>query len=134
MFERCLSCSVRPLPLPVEHSSYPTVRIQVEGKGSSTAPPALIAGTSQLGPMSRSMTSAETDAIEKKYGFQPVQIRTALDAGERALSGGQRHELGLQDGPSRDVDGQSRLSSGALLQGEVRSEQLEGDGADSMDR
>lgn len=59
--------------------AYPTVRIQVEGKGSSTAPPALIAGTSQLGPMSRSMTSAETDAIEKKYGFQPVQIRTALD-------------------------------------------------------
>jgi len=59
--------------------AYPTVRIQVEGKGSSTAPPALIAGTSQLGPMSRSMTPAETDAIEKKYGFQPVQIRTALD-------------------------------------------------------
>jgi ABC-type phosphate transport system substrate-binding protein len=32
---------------------YPNVRIQVEGKGSSTAPPALIAGTSQFGPMSR---------------------------------------------------------------------------------
>ncbi len=59
--------------------TYPTVRIQVEGKGSSTAPPALIAGTSQLGPMSRAMTPAEADAIEKKYGFKPVQIRTALD-------------------------------------------------------
>ncbi|HVN75906.1 MAG TPA: phosphate ABC transporter substrate-binding protein [Thermoanaerobaculaceae bacterium] len=58
---------------------YPTVRIQVEGKGSSTAPPALIAGTSQFGPMSRAMTPAEVDAIEKKYGFQPTQIRTALD-------------------------------------------------------
>ena len=58
---------------------YPTVRIQVEGKGSSTAPPALIAGTSQFGPMSRAMTPAETDAIEKKYGFPPTQIRTALD-------------------------------------------------------
>jgi phosphate transport system substrate-binding protein len=47
---------------------YPTVRIQVEGKGSSTAPPALIAGTSQLGPMSRDMKPEEIDAIEKKYG------------------------------------------------------------------
>jgi phosphate transport system substrate-binding protein len=59
--------------------AYPTVRIQVEGKGSSTAPPALIAGTSQFGPMSRAMTPAEVDAVEKKYGFPPTQIRTALD-------------------------------------------------------
>jgi phosphate transport system substrate-binding protein len=58
---------------------YPTVRIQVEGKGSSTAPPALIAGTSQLGPMSRDMKPEEVDAIEKKYGFKPTQIRAALD-------------------------------------------------------
>ena len=34
---------------------YPNVNIQVEGKGSSTAPPALISGTAQLGPMSRDM-------------------------------------------------------------------------------
>jgi phosphate transport system substrate-binding protein len=58
---------------------YPTVRIQVEGKGSSTAPPALIAGSSQLGPMSRDMTPGEVDAIEKKYGFKPTQLRAALD-------------------------------------------------------
>ena len=32
---------------------YPNVKIEIEGKGSSTAPPALIAGTSQFGPMSR---------------------------------------------------------------------------------
>ena len=31
---------------------YPNVKVQVEGKGSSTAPPALIAGTAQFGPMS----------------------------------------------------------------------------------
>ena len=31
---------------------YPNVKIQIEGKGSSTAPPALIEGTAQLGPMS----------------------------------------------------------------------------------
>ncbi|HHK42558.1 MAG TPA: phosphate-binding protein, partial [Planctomycetaceae bacterium] len=34
---------------------YPNVRIEIEGKGSSTAPPALIAGTAQFGPMSRPM-------------------------------------------------------------------------------
>jgi len=58
---------------------YPTVRIQVEGKGSSTAPPALIAGTAQLGPMSRDMKPEEVDAIEKRHGFKPTQIRSALD-------------------------------------------------------
>jgi phosphate transport system substrate-binding protein len=35
--------------------SYPNVKVQVEGKGSSTAPAALIAGTAQFGPMSRAM-------------------------------------------------------------------------------
>ena len=34
---------------------YPNINIQVEGKGSSTAPPALIFATAQLGPMSRAM-------------------------------------------------------------------------------
>src|SRR5271156_6867165 len=29
---------------------YPNVKIQIEGKGSSTAPPAIIEGTAQLGP------------------------------------------------------------------------------------
>jgi phosphate transport system substrate-binding protein len=58
---------------------YPTVRIQVEGKGSSTAPPALQAGTAQLGPMSREMKPEELDAIEKKYGYRPTMIRAAID-------------------------------------------------------
>src|SRR5262245_62234116 len=34
---------------------YPNIKVQVEGKGSSTAPPALISGTAQFGPMSRAM-------------------------------------------------------------------------------
>lgn len=58
---------------------YPNVRIQIEGKGSSTAPPALIQGTSQLGPMSRVMTAAEIDGFEKKYGYKPTTIRVAVD-------------------------------------------------------
>jgi phosphate transport system substrate-binding protein len=59
--------------------SYPSVNIQIEGKGSSTAPPALIAGTAQLGPMSRLMKSEEIDAFEKKYGYKPVAVRVAVD-------------------------------------------------------
>src|SRR5262249_11579434 len=54
---------------------YPNVKIQVEGKGSSTAPPALIAGTSQLGPMSRTMKNTEIDGFEKKFGFKPTAVR-----------------------------------------------------------
>src|SRR5437870_1159391 len=46
---------------------YPNVKIQVEGKGSSTAPPALIAGTAQLGPMSRPMKNTEIDAFEAQF-------------------------------------------------------------------
>src|SRR5262249_18486517 len=40
---------------------YPNVKIQIEAKGSSTAPPALIAGASQIGPMSREMSTAEVN-------------------------------------------------------------------------
>jgi phosphate transport system substrate-binding protein len=59
---------------------YPNVRLQVEGKGSSTAPPALIEGTAQFGPMSRPMKPTEIDAFEKKYGYKPTEIRTSFDA------------------------------------------------------
>jgi len=58
---------------------YPNIRIQIEGKGSSTAPPALIQGTSQLGPMSRLMKAEEIDAFEKKYGYKPTAVRVAVD-------------------------------------------------------
>ena len=59
---------------------YPNVKIQIEGKGSSTAPPALIAGTSQFGPMSRAMRATEIDQFEAKYGYKPTQLRTSYDA------------------------------------------------------
>ena len=59
---------------------YPNAKVQIEGKGSSTAPPALISGTAQLGPMSREMKGTELDAFEKKYGYKPTPIRTSVDA------------------------------------------------------
>ena len=59
---------------------YPNAKVQIEGKGSSTAPPALISGTAQLGPMSREMKGSEVDAFEKRYGYKPTPIRTSVDA------------------------------------------------------
>ncbi|MBA5863804.1 MAG: phosphate ABC transporter substrate-binding protein PstS family protein [Nitrospira sp. CR1.1] len=59
---------------------YPNVKIQVEGKGSSTAPPALIENTAQLGPMSRTMKSSEIDAFEGKFGYPPTAYPVAVDA------------------------------------------------------
>lgn len=59
---------------------YPNVRIQIEGKGSSTAPPALIEGTAQLGPMSREMKSLEIDAFEYAFGYKPTQVSVSIDA------------------------------------------------------
>ncbi|MCI0616456.1 phosphate ABC transporter substrate-binding protein, partial [bacterium] len=61
-------------------AKYPNVKIQIEGKGSSTAPPALIEGTAQFGPMSREMKSTEIDAFEKKYGYKPTPVKVAIDA------------------------------------------------------
>ncbi|MDA0808167.1 MAG: PstS family phosphate ABC transporter substrate-binding protein [Planctomycetota bacterium] len=58
---------------------YPSLKIEIEGKGSSTAPPALIAGTSQFGPMSRAMKDAEIAEFEKKYGYKPVSLPTSID-------------------------------------------------------
>lgn len=59
---------------------YPSVQVEIEGKGSSTAPPALIAGTAQFGPMSRDMRSTEIDAFESVYGYKPTGLAVGLDA------------------------------------------------------
>ncbi len=58
---------------------YPNVKIEVEGKGSGTAPPALIAGTAQLGPMSRRMKHSEKQSFREKFGYEPTRIITSLD-------------------------------------------------------
>lgn len=58
---------------------HPNVTIQVEGKGSSTAPPALIEGTAHIGPMSRPLKGEEIDAFEKRHGYKPTEVRVAID-------------------------------------------------------
>lgn len=59
---------------------YPGVTVQIDGKGSSTAPPALIKGTAQLGPMSREMKPTEIVAFEDSYGYKPTRIVVAIDS------------------------------------------------------
>ena len=59
---------------------YPNVNIQIQAAGSSTAPPALTEGTSNFGPMSRTMKDKEVAAFEKKYGYKPTAVPVAIDA------------------------------------------------------
>ena len=58
---------------------YPSIKVEIVGKGSSTAPPALIAGTSTFGPMSRRMKSSEMDKFEARFGYKATQLATSID-------------------------------------------------------
>ncbi len=60
--------------------TYPNVNIQIQAAGSSTAPPALTEGTSNIGPMSRKMKPKEVAMFEKKYGYKPTRVGVAIDA------------------------------------------------------
>lgn len=60
--------------------TYPNVNIQIQGAGSSTAPPALTEGASNFGPMSRLMTAREVESFEKKHGYKPTAVGVAIDA------------------------------------------------------
>ena len=58
---------------------YPSVRIEIEGKGSGTAPPALIQGTADFGPMSRDMNPDEIAQFTAAFGYPPTQLPVAID-------------------------------------------------------
>ena len=60
--------------------TYPNVNVQIQAAGSSTAPPALTEGTSNLGPMSRKMKDKELAAFEKRFGYKPTAVPVAIDA------------------------------------------------------
>lgn len=59
---------------------YPSVNIQIQAAGSSTAPPGLTEGTSNFGPMSRRMKSNEIKAFRNRHGYKPTAIAVAIDA------------------------------------------------------
>ena len=59
---------------------YPNVDIDIVGGGSDTAPVALMAGLTDLAPMSRPMNTAEIAAFNTKFGYEPTRVTVALDA------------------------------------------------------
>jgi phosphate transport system substrate-binding protein len=61
------------------HAIYPQVTVEMEGKGSSTAPPALAESTVQIANMSRRIRGRETAAFEDRFGYEPVRVDIALD-------------------------------------------------------
>ncbi len=58
---------------------YPSVNVQIQGAGSSTAPPALTEGTANLGPMSRAMRDSEIRTFEDRHGYAPTEVPVAID-------------------------------------------------------
>lgn len=58
---------------------YPNVNIQIQGAGTSTAPPALTEGTSNFGPMSRAPSAREQQAFEQRHGYPMTVIGVAID-------------------------------------------------------
>lgn len=61
-------------------AKYPSVKIGIEGKGSGTAPTALISGTAQIGPMSRPMKSEEIEKFKAQFGYEPTEVKIGIDS------------------------------------------------------
>ncbi|PRY64838.1 phosphate transport system substrate-binding protein [Vreelandella songnenensis] len=59
---------------------YPGISVQFQATGSASVPPALTAGTTRLGPMSRPMSAEERQAFIDRYGYPPLALRVAKDA------------------------------------------------------
>jgi phosphate transport system substrate-binding protein len=59
---------------------HPGLRVVHEGRGSSTATPALLEGQSDFGPMSRAMQEPEVAKFRERFGYEPTQVRVAIDA------------------------------------------------------
>jgi phosphate transport system substrate-binding protein len=58
---------------------YPNVNVQIQGAGSSTAPPALTESTAMLAPMSRGMRQSEIQQFEERFGYPPTELPVAVD-------------------------------------------------------
>lgn len=59
---------------------HPGLRFRHEGKGSSTALPALLEQRSDIGPMSRALKAAEITSFNQKFGYNPTLLPVAIDS------------------------------------------------------
>lgn len=59
--------------------NYPNVNIQIQGAGTSTAPPAMVEGTANFGPMSRAPRASEQQAFEQRHGYPMTVLGVAID-------------------------------------------------------
>lgn len=59
--------------------NYPNVNIQIQGAGTSTAPPAMTEGTANFGPMSRGPSAREQQAFEERHGYPLTVVGVAID-------------------------------------------------------
>ena len=59
---------------------YPNVNIQIQGAGTSTAPPALTEGTADFGPMSRMPRDSEQASFEERHGYEMTLVPVAIDS------------------------------------------------------
>ena len=58
---------------------HPQLNIQIQSSGSATAPVALVEGTANLGPMSRTMLTVEQDRFRRRFGYEAYAVPVALD-------------------------------------------------------
>ncbi len=58
---------------------YPNVNIQIQGAGTSTAPPAMTEGTANFGPMSRRPRQNEQQAFEERHGYPLTVVGVGVD-------------------------------------------------------
>ena len=60
-------------------AAHPGVEFDIEGRGSATGPPALIAGEADVAPMSRAMNESEIADFTAAHGYPPTEIRVGVD-------------------------------------------------------
>jgi phosphate transport system substrate-binding protein len=59
---------------------HPRVDLDITGGGSSAAMRPLLAGTSDLAPMSRELDDREVATFKQQWGYEPLRLTVALDA------------------------------------------------------
>ena len=93
--------------------------VEIEGKGSGTAPPALISGQATFGPMSRKIKDAEQDEFDvilTEAGGQKIQVIKAV---RELTSLGLKEAKELVDGAPKPIKEGVSKEEADKLKGEL---------------